>query len=291
MSLESQTILLAISAAFVSAATNITFAPALRQMGSFALAQFNNLGNTVMLGAIGFWLYVPGSFRWEAFAWFSVLGVMNYSINRWVFYTGMNIVGPSRHITITSMVPLPSLFLAVIFLGEQPGIWVLLGTLLVVVGIAAVSYEPSGGRWFRVGIGWSLMSMLMLVASAFMRKQGMSYMAAPALLTAWSAMVAIPTSEAFRHFLPKRYFVWGSKRYIPLLIFGTIVNGLMQILINLALQGKLSLAVPILSSTPIFALCLSALFLRDIERLNARVVVGIFIAVLGIVAVSIGRHG
>ena len=50
MSLESQTILLAISAAFVSAATNITFAPALRQMGSFALAQFNNLGNTVMLG-------------------------------------------------------------------------------------------------------------------------------------------------------------------------------------------------------------------------------------------------
>ena len=146
MSLESQTILLAISAAFVSAATNITFAPALRQMGSFALAQFNNLGNTLMLGVIGFWLYEPGSFRWEAFAWFGVLGVMNYSINRWVFYTGMNIVGPARHITITSMVPLPSLFLAVIFLGEEPGLWVLFGTLLVVLGIAAVSYEPSGGR-------------------------------------------------------------------------------------------------------------------------------------------------
>ena len=291
MSLESQTILLAISAAFVSAATNITFAPALRQMGSFALAQFNNLGNTVMLGAIGFWLYEPGSFRWEAFAWFSVLGVLNYSINRWIFYTGMNVVGPSRHITITSMVPLPSLFLAVIFLGEEPGRWVLLGTFLVVVGVAAVSYEPSGGRWFRVGIGWSLMSMLMLVASAFMRKQGMSYMAAPALLTAWSALVAIPTSEGLRHFLPKRYFEWGSKRYIPLLVFGTIINGLMQILINLALKGKLSLAVPILSSTPIFALCLSAMFLRGIERLNARVVLGVCITVLGIVAVSIGRHG
>ncbi|MCE2452736.1 MAG: DMT family transporter, partial [Nitrospinae bacterium] len=269
MSLESQTILLAISAAFVSAATNITFAPALRQMGSFALAQFNNLGNTLMLGVVGYWMYEPGSFRWEAFAWFGVLGVMNYSINRWVFYTGMNIVGPARHITITSMVPLPSLFLAVIFLGEEPGLWVLFGTLLVVLGIAAVSYEPSGGRWFRVGIGWSLMSMLMLVGSAFMRKQGMSYMAAPALLTAWSAMVAIPTSEGLRHFLPKRYFQWGSKRYLPLLVFGTIINGLMQILINLSLKGKLSLAVPILSSTPIFALCLSALFLRDIERLNA----------------------
>ena len=65
----------------------------------------------------------------------------------------------------------------------------------------------------------------------------------------------------------------------------------MQILINLALKGKLSLAVPILSSTPIFALCLSALFLRGFERLNARVVLGVCIAVLGIVAVSIGRHG
>ncbi len=291
MTLETQTIALAISAAFVSAATNITFAPALRQMGSFALVQWNNIGNALMLGAIGFWMYAPGSFRWEAFAWFSVLGVMNYSINRWVFYTGMNAVGPSRHITITGMGPLPSLLLAVVFLGEEPGRLVLLGTVLVVLGVAAVSYEPSGGRWFRAGVGWSLASMLMLVASAFMRKQGMSYMAAPALLTAWSALVAIPTSEALRRFLPKRYFEWGSRRYVPLLIFGTTINGLMQILINLALQGKLSLAVPILSSTPIFALSLSALFLRDIERLGMRVVLGICIAVAGIVAVSVGRHG
>ena len=104
-------------------------------------------------------------------------------------------------------------------------------------------------------------------------------MTAPALLTAWSAVVAIPTSEALRHFLPKRYFEWGSKRYIPLLVFGTTLNGLMQILINLSLKGKLSLAVPILSSTPIFALCLSALFLarhrtperaRGVRRIHRR---------------------
>lgn len=291
MTLESQTVLIAISAAFVSAATNVAFAPALRQMGSFALVQFNNVGNALTLGAVGLWMHEPGTFRWEAFAWFSALGVMNYSVNRWVFYTGMNAVGPSRHITITSMTPLPSLLLAVVFLGESPGLLVTLGTALVVVGVAAVSYEPSGGRWFRAGVGWSLASMLMLVASAFMRKEGMSYMAAPALLTAWSAIVAIPTSEGLRRFLPRRYFEWGSRRYLPLLLFGTALNGLMQVLINLALKGKISLAVPILSSTPIFALCLSALFLRGIERLNARVVTGVVIAVAGIAAVSLGRHG
>ncbi len=291
MSIETQTIFLAVAAAFVSAATNITFVPVLRQMGSFALAQFNNFGNALLLGAIGWWMYEPGSFRWEAFVWFSVLGVMNYSINRWVFYTGMNAVGPSRHITITSLVPLPSLLLAVVFLGEQPGWLVLAGTVLVVLGVVAVSYEPSGEGWFRAGLGWSFMSMCLLVASAFMRKEGMSYMAAPALLTAWSAVVAIPASEALRRFLPRRYFEWGSRRYLPLLIFGTTINGLMQVLINLALQGRLSLAVPILSSTPVFALCLSVLFLRSAERLNARVVVGICIAVLGLVAVGVGRHG
>ncbi len=291
MTSESWTILLAISAAFVSAATNVAFAPVLRQMGSFALAQFNNVGNALMLGAIGLWMYEPGSFRWEAFVWFGALGVTNYSVNRWVFYTGMNAVGPSRHITITSMAPLPSLLLAVVFLGESPGRLVMLGTGLVVLGVAAVSYEPSGGRWFRAGVGWSIASMFMLVASAFMRKEGMSWMAAPALLTAWSALVAIPTSEGLRRFLPRRYFEWGSRRYIPLLLFGTTINGLMQILINLALKGKLSLAVPILSSTPIFALCLSALFLRGIERLSARVVLGVVIAVAGIAAVGVGRHG
>ena len=60
---------------------------------------------------------------------------------------------------------------------------------------------------------------------------------------------------------------------------------------NISLQGKISLAIPIMSTSPVIVMLLSAFFLRDIERLNRRVVVGILITFVGMTAIGIGRHG
>ncbi len=291
MTLETQTILLALLGAFLMALTNIAFTIPLRNMGSFALVQLNNIGNIVLLGAIGMWSFAPSEFRWEAFAWFAILGVFNYSINRWIFYTGLNAMGPSRHIAIVSLTPLLSLGFAVFLLGERPGEFVLAGTFLVVAGVVAVGYEPTEGKWFRAGIGWSLTSVVFLACSVYVRNRGMSYMAAPALLTAWGALVAIPTGELLRPLLPKRFFEWGgAKRYFHLILIGTCLNGLAQITINQAMRGKLSLAVPIMSASPVFVILFSAMFLRKIERLNKRVIIGVLIAVAGMMVIGVGRH-
>ncbi|MDP6277733.1 MAG: hypothetical protein QGI11_04365, partial [Nitrospinota bacterium] len=75
MTLETQTILLALLGAFIMSLTNITLTIPLRNMGSFALVQLNNVGNVVLLGAIGLWRFDSEGFRWEAFAWFALLGV------------------------------------------------------------------------------------------------------------------------------------------------------------------------------------------------------------------------
>ncbi|MAE06936.1 MAG: DMT family transporter [Nitrospinota bacterium] len=291
MTLETQTILLALLGAFIMSLTNITLTIPLRNMGSFALVQLNNVGNVVLLGAIGLWRFDSEGFRWEAFAWFALLGVINFSLNRWIFYTGLNVMGPSRHITIGSLTPLLSLGFAVFLLGERPGEFVLAGTFLVVAGAVAVSYERTEGRWFRPGIGWSVTSVLFFSFSVYVRHRGMSYMAAPALLTAWGALVAIPTGELIRPLLPKRFFEWGdAKRVSHLILLGALLNGIGQITVNQAMRGKLSLAVPILSSSPVFVLLLSALFLRKIERLNRRVIIGVLVAVAGMIIIGIGRH-
>jgi len=160
-----------------------------------------------------------------------------------------------------------------------------------VAGVIAVSYEPVEGRWFRAGIGWTLTSVVFFAGSGYMRNRGMNLMHAPALLTAWAALVAIPTGEALRPLLPRRYFAWGgATRMLPLIGLGTCLNGLQQVVMNQSMKGKLSLAVPISSAAPVFVLLLSALFLRGVERLNRRVVIGAIIAVAGMAAVGIGRH-
>lgn len=293
MTPETETIVMALGAAFLSAATNIVFTRVLAKIGSFALAQAANFGNFVVLGSYGLWVFDISIFRWEAFAWFAVLGVVNFSINRWIFYTGMRAMGPSRHITITSLSPLPTLILAVLLLGEQPGTLVLFGTALVVVGVSTVSYAPSGGKWFQTGIGWSLASMFLLAGSGYMRNRGMNLMPAAALLTGWAALIALPAGEALRPFLPKEYFSWGRAGWsiLPFIVAGIFLNSAQQVMVNLSLRGQLSLAVPIMSSTPVFVMLLSVIFLRDLERLNSRVVVGVLISIAGMAAIGVGRHG
>ena len=261
-------------------------------MGSFALAQINNIGNVLILGGVGLYFLDWELLRWEAFFWFGLLGIVNYSINRWVFYTGMSTVGPSRHVTIVSLTPIPSLFIAIFLLGEDPNLEIFLGTLFVICGVILVSYDPNSSGWIRAGVGWSFMSVLFLTASAYMRNRGMNYMAEPFLLTTWSALVALPTGEILRRFLPKKFFSMGdAKKMIPLILIGITMNSFAQVLINQSMRGKISIAVPIGSSAPVFVLILSAIFLRKTENLNLRVVIGILITVIGVIGIGISRHG
>lgn len=290
---ETETILLAFLAALLAAGANITFARALAHVGSFTLAQIANMGNAVMLGFYGLYVFEISMFRWEAFAWFGVLGVTNFCINRWFFYTGMRAMGPSRHITIASLAPLPTLLIATLLLGERPGRLVLAGTALVVVGVITVIYAPSKGRWFQAGIGWSLTCMMMFSMGGYMRNRGMNIMPASALLTAWAALVAVPTGEALRAALPSRILSWEkiSWSLAPVIFLAIFFNSVQQVVMNISLKGQMSLAIPIMSSTPVIVMLLSAVFLRDLERLNRRVVVGILITFLGMATIGIGRHG
>ncbi len=293
MTAESETIILALTSAILAAASNIAFARALAKVGSFVLAQVANLGNAIILGIYAYWVFDFSIFRWEAFAWFGVLGISNFCINRWFFYTGMRAMGPSRHITITSLAPLPALLIAVLVLGEEPGALVFFGTALVIIGVITVIYSPDEGRWFQAGIGWSLASMLMFTAGGYMRNRGMHIMPASALLTAWAAMIAVPMAEVFRQILPRHFFSWGGAGWalVPVIVLGIVLNSAQQVIMNFSLKGQMSLAIPIMSATPVFVMVLSALFLRDLERLNRRVVVGILVTIIGMAAIGLGRHG
>ena len=292
MSLETETVLFAFLGTLAISSTNVLFTLVLKRMGSFALAQINNIGNVLILGGVGLYFLDWELLRWEAFFWCGLLGIVYYSINRWVFYTGMSTVGPSRHVTIVSLTPIPSLFIAIFLLGEDPNLEIFLGTLFVICGVILVSYDPNSSGWIRAGVGWSFMSVLFLTASAYMRNRGINYMAEPFLLTTWSALVALPTGEILRRFLPKKFFSMGdAKKMIPLILIGITMNSFAQVLINQSMRGKISIAVPIGSSAPVFVLFLSAIFLRKTENLNLRVVIGILITVIGVIGIGISRHG
>jgi uncharacterized membrane protein len=54
-------------------------------------------------------------------------------------------------------------------------------------------------------------------------------------------------------------------------------------------HGKVVIVEPLVSSNPVLSLLLTAIFLRDVEALNARVVLGALLAVAGTILVVSAR--
>ena len=192
--------------------------------------------------------------------------------------------------TLMSASPLLSLSLAVLFLGEQPGLAVLGGTGLVVAGVILVSYEPARGRWFQPGILWGFASAVSLGVSVFIRKKGLAAMPNIALTVAWSNMVSIPIIYSLRYISPPRLFDWGPRWAVATIILVGVLNSGNQILYNLAIiNSEISVVGPIIAAMPIYSVVFTVLMLRDMTRVRPRLVLGVCVTVAGMATVALGR--
>jgi drug/metabolite transporter (DMT)-like permease len=76
-----------------------------------------------------------------AVLWFSIAGIINFPIGRYLSYMGTARLGAARSATIRASQSLWILVLAVSFLSEALTISILIGTLLVVVGLYLIMSE------------------------------------------------------------------------------------------------------------------------------------------------------
>jgi uncharacterized membrane protein len=67
---------------------------------------------------------------------------------------------------------------------------------------------------------------------------------------------------------------------------GVLENGAVFLTILALTLGAVSVVVPLTGTAPIFVLLLSPLFLRDVEVLNRRVVLGTVLVVLGVYLIT-----
>jgi len=80
---------------------------------------------------------------WVALAWLGILG----SCVAYLLYFGLlNSVGPTRATVVTYVFPVVGVALGVLFLGEQLDLYLAVGAVLVVAGIAAVNWKPRAAR-------------------------------------------------------------------------------------------------------------------------------------------------
>jgi len=283
-------ILWALVAAIVLAFQGVASARPLRRMDILGVALLTNAVNILILGAAGLWTYERAQFDWAGIAWFALMGVTAYSYGRFVYYKALVTIGPPRLTTISATAPLLALLLAVLFLGERPGLLVLAGTALVVAGVILVSYEPSKRGWVHAGILWGFASALSIGVSTFIRKKGLAAFPNPALTIAFANLVGLPILFMLRRFVPPGRFVWGGSSAVLVIALLGILNSANQVFMNLAVMyGEISVVTPIITSSPVFSLVFTLLLLRDIERVRRALAAGVLLTVAGMAAIALGR--
>ena len=75
---------------------------------------------------------------WEAYAWFALMGAMSYPFARVLNNTAISMVGASGAGPFASLQPVFVFILGMFVLGERPDLLIILGTPVVVFGLALV---------------------------------------------------------------------------------------------------------------------------------------------------------
>jgi drug/metabolite transporter (DMT)-like permease len=220
---------------------------------------------------------------------FVLAGVLQPVI-RLFTYTGVQKIGASRSGPLRSTHPMFGVFLAITFLHEEATVSILLGTLCVVAGIILISWQPAGKlpsfRWWHVlfPLGASVLAGIVHP----IRRYALTLSNHPLFFAALVGVVSLACLWAYLA-LPTTTErpLWSRRALGPFITAGVFETlGILLVITALSI-GNVVIVSPLVAITPMWTLLGTALFLRDLERLNARTIFGTCSVVAGTIAISI----
>ena len=277
----------ALLAALCFAASHILIRRGL--VGSNAVTgAFISLGMTALILWLLLPFFVPLSSLWTPSVWyFLVAGIFAPGLGRTLTYMGIERVGVARSVPISNSSPMFASILAVFFLGE---VWTpqnFLGTTFVICGIAILATAGAGrAEWRPLDLIYPVMAALAFATSSNLRKMGLAESNLPLM----AAAVTAATGFVFALCLLQARGGWRalllSRANWRWLCAAGIANTAALISVFYALSfGKVVVVEPLVSSNPVLSLILSAVFLRDFEKITSRVVLGALCVVVGTILV------
>ena len=263
-----------------------------RYYSAYSASQLMTWGNLAFLGVYGLWETPLSSLTLPAVLYYMGSGVFGYTLSRTALYLGYERVGAARTTAVHGATPLLSSLMAVVWLGEEAGLWVFFGTAGIVAGVWLITMEKSGGEWRPRDMLFPVAAAAGTAFSMICRKLGLLLVPAPAMGTAISCLTALALLPAAWHFTPRLEGARCTLRGTGYLVLAAFLNSVAQIaLMNSLLTAGVAYTVPIYSASPLVVLILAAIFMRQRERLTARLAWAVFLTVAGAALVTASRHG
>lgn len=261
--------------------------------GVLALDYFRGLLTNLGLNALCLWLFILVFVKHLDY-WtpsnliFVLVGVFVPGVARYFMFKGVERLGASITSSLTNSTPLFATFFAIAFLREQPTATNLLGTLSIVSGIITLSWKGASKTWRTRDLLFPLTAALLFAARDNLVRFGLLQIGAPILGAAIAAATSFATmSLIYFAFEKKQLLAPTAARGFGLFAAAGFMNFLSYVFAFTALSmERVSLMSPLINGSSLFILPLSALFLKDVERLTPRKIAAVLLVILGVFLIS-----
>ena len=229
----------------------------------------------------------PPEINWVAIAYFAASGIMASTLGRTLNYLSINKLGVAISTSLVGANPLFSTLFAFLFLNESVAVTTVLGSIMVVVGIAVISGKSEAVDFKKTDLLIPLMAACFYAASSTFRKVGLNILPEAVLGAVVGAMMSLIIYPIYLTATQKLGDFRLSKSSLPYLIVGGIVVSVTWISMFYAFNlGSVSVVSSLMGTSPLFSLMLSTVLLKDTEKITKNVVIGSIVIVAGIIIIS-----
>jgi transporter family protein len=276
----------ALTAAVLSAAATILIRQGLRGSDPYTGFWIN-----CTVGFVGLWVAVlfTGGFGWfsmRSVVLFASAGLIGTVGGRLARFLAIEKVGASVAAAVINLTPLIATLLAILLLGERVTPPIVAGTVVIVVGTVLLSSSGLSLGFRPWMIVFPLASATCFGIVQVIRKIALGEMGpipgtAVNLTAALIAFSALMIAQGHRGILACR------GRTLVYLIGAGVAENLGVFLTIVALgHGAVSVVTPLTAAAPLFVLFFTPLFLKGVEVLTPRVVVGTILIVAGVCLIT-----
>jgi drug/metabolite transporter (DMT)-like permease len=223
---------------------------------------------------------------------YAAIGAVVPGLSQTVFVRAIRDAGPSRAAVVLGVAPLLSALLAVAFLGESLSPALALGTVLVVVGGAALAWERSRPVDFHlVGLVFALAAACLFavrdnLVRSVARSEDVSPLAATtASLVGASCALLVVVLVARRREAP-RAMARAARPFFPAAVTLAIAYGA---LLEAFDRGEVTVVAPLNATQSLWAVAFAALFLGRSEAIGRHLVLATVLIVAGSAIVAAAR--
>jgi uncharacterized membrane protein len=249
--------------------------------------------NTLFLWSLTLFLYPVDKIFVKGFEYFILAGLVAPGIAVIFRDISFKKLGVALTSPIVGTTTFFSMIIAIIFFDERVTIYLVIGSILIFLGLNILTNPGTGVIILnRRDMIYPVIAALLFATSISLRKLGLMIIESPligATITSTSSLLSLITSFAITHFLKKGFWVIQlNKDGLKFFVSSGFILSIAFIFYFMALSSSYIVKIqPLAGTDPLFAIFFSYFFLKDMEKITSKTIIGPLLIVFGIILITL----